>query len=45
MPGDCVGMICPNLKIRLGPGLMQEKENIIATKAGLWFVDRWFSVI
>eukprot|EP01102_Stenamoeba_stenopodia_P005811 TRINITY_DN16534_c0_g1_i1.p1 TRINITY_DN16534_c0_g1~~TRINITY_DN16534_c0_g1_i1.p1 ORF type:complete len:264 (-),score=63.96 TRINITY_DN16534_c0_g1_i1:27-788(-) len=36
MPGDCVGKIFPNLKIRLGPGLMQEKESIIATKAGVF---------
>jgi len=33
-PGDVVGSIT-DLKIRLGPGLMQNQENIVATKCGI----------
>jgi len=33
-PGDVVGSVI-DLKIRLGPGLMQNQENIVATKSGI----------
>lgn len=33
-PGDVVGSIT-DFKIRLGPGLMQNQENIVATKCGI----------
>ena len=32
LPGDVVGRVGPNVKI--GPGLMQEKSSIVATKLG-----------
>ncbi len=34
MPGDIVGKIT-DLKIRLGPGLIQNGENIVSTKCGV----------
>jgi hypothetical protein len=34
LPGDIIGKIT-DFKMRLGPGLMQNKEHIVATKCGV----------
>lgn len=35
LPGDVIGTVTGEKKIRLGPGLMQDEDSIMATKAGL----------
>lgn len=35
IPGDVIGQVEGGMTIRLGPGLIQMEESIIATKAGL----------
>jgi len=44
LPGDIIGTVTGEKKIRLGPGLMQNEDAIMATKAGLlrYKADRYW---
>ena len=36
LPGDVLGVVTDNVKLRFGPGIRREGDQILATKSGLF---------